>query len=125
VTFLNSTAVECTVPVVAKPQSLPFALMTKDLFMIKSRSFNFTFENTIFINRVTPLNGGVEGGYPFTLHGNFTMLMDLREFFLYWNEEEISEYITEFNSRFISGTVPPASHPGRAEIRIEKDLVVY
>jgi hypothetical protein len=54
--------------------------MTKDMFMIKSRTFNFTFSNTIFISEVSPLVGGVAGGYPFTLYGNFTMLMDLREF---------------------------------------------
>ena len=53
------------------------------------------------------------------------MLMDLGDFNLFWNEVNINEYITEFNSKQIMGTVPPADHPGRAEIRIEKDLVIY
>ena len=93
--------------------------------MIKSRSFNFTFSNTIFINSVSPVVGGIIGGYQFTIYGNFTMLMDLGDFNLFWNEVNINEYITEFNRKQIMGTVPPADHPGRAEIRIEKDLVIY
>lgn len=111
-------------PVVGTEQTVQFALMTTDQFMIKSRSFNFTFSNDIMITSVSPLVGGIQGGYTFVLTGKFAILKG-SGYILYWNEKPINEYITEFYNNSIVGKVPSCDHNGRAEIRIEKDLVVY
>ena len=98
--------------------------MTKDNFMINDRIYNFTFANEVLIRSIIPIMGGTQGGYQFTLYGDFQILVGSK-FKLFWNSLDISANITRVRKEYLMGVVPPALYPGRAEISIEKDLVVY
>ena len=58
-------------PAVTHAQTVAVSLETYDGFFIDKRAFYFVFQHELLITDVYPTKGSLEGGYEFTLTGNF------------------------------------------------------
>ena len=74
--MIDQTTVECQVPAVAKVQTVTISLKTTDGFAIDKRALSFEFINEMVITSVYPVKGSLDGGYEFTLTGNFQIAID-------------------------------------------------
>ena len=112
-------------PAVETPRVVEIAVQTADGGVINQRAFDFAFVNELVIQEIIPIKSSLEGGYTFTILGNFDFVVEKGVEALYWGADEIKDRITSVESDRIVGVVPPSDAPGRREVSLVVDRITY
>ena len=86
--------IQCRVPASIEPRTVTIQLETSSGFYISERAIDFVYKDLLIAIEIIPIKGSLEGGYPFTILGDFDLVVLHGLQTLWWGEDDITDRVT-------------------------------